>query len=105
MARLFAGAIIIPIGCDEAVFSTDRAFWIPAFAGMTDEGRRWECTSRQNCGVIKVNWYKYGRSSPPEEERFTSISAGGRHTCGLQEDGIIVCWGDNSEGQSSPPLR
>ncbi len=39
---------VIPIGCDEAVFSTDRAFWIPAFAGMTGY--------LLIHGVVKVNW-------------------------------------------------
>ena len=36
--------------------------------------------------------------SPPG--RFTQLSVGGRHNCGLREDGSIFCWGDNSEGQS-----
>ena len=31
-----AGGIFVAIGCDDTVFSTDRAFWIPAFAGMTE---------------------------------------------------------------------
>ena len=44
-----------------------------------------------------------GESSPPEGERFTSISSGNGHTCALRADGSPVCWGDNRHGGSSPP--
>ena len=43
------------------------------------------------------------RTGPPENERFTSITAGFYHTCGLREDGGITCWGYNHHGQGSPP--
>ena len=33
-----------------------------------------------------------GQASPPADERFTSLSAGGSHTCALREDGRIR-WG------------
>ena len=36
-------------------------------------------------------------------ERFTSVSAGSNHTCGIRDTGEVVCWGRNSEGQSVPP--
>ena len=36
---------------------------------------------------------------------FASIGSGGRHTCGLREDGAAVCWGADGEGQASPPGR
>ncbi len=32
-----------------------------------------------------------------------SVSVGGRHTCGVAKDGDVVCWGDNRQGQASPP--
>ena len=35
--------------------------------------------------------------------RFTQLSVGGRHNCGLREDGTVFCWGDNSYGQTDAP--
>jgi hypothetical protein len=32
-----------------------------------------------------------------------TVSAGGNYTCGLRTDGTLACWGDNSEGQATPP--
>jgi alpha-tubulin suppressor-like RCC1 family protein len=34
---------------------------------------------------------------------FTSVSAGYRHTCGVRTDGAVICWGDNTYGQSAAP--
>ena len=31
------------------------------------------------------------------------VSAGRRHTCEIQTDGTVVCWGLNDSGQASPP--
>ncbi len=42
-------------------------------------------------------------SAPPEGERFTSITVGVLHACGLRHDGGISCWGSNEHGQASPP--
>ena len=40
---------------------------------------------------------------PPKEAGFTAIAAGASHTCGLRSDGIVVCWGQNDQGQADPP--
>ena len=33
----------------------------------------------------------------------TQISCGGYHVCGVNADHTVVCWGDNTYGQSTPP--
>lgn len=43
-----------------------------------------------------------GQCSPPNVT-FTQISAGGETSCGVTTEGAIRCWGDNREGQASPP--
>ncbi len=35
--------------------------------------------------------------------RFQQISAGGGHSCGILTGGAVVCWGDDSAGQATPP--
>ncbi len=42
-------------------------------------------------------------SAPPNDERFTAITVGNLHACGLREDGAISCWGSNEHGQATPP--
>ena len=50
-----------------------------------------------------------GQLDPPQREEtvesgpFASISANGNHTCGLQTDGQVVCWGDDEFGQVTAP--
>ena len=34
---------------------------------------------------------------PPEPDTAAAIAAGGKHTCYLQPDGIVQCWGANGE--------
>ena len=41
-----------------------------------------------------------GRSLPFEITlAFTSVSAGDAHTCGITNEGVAYCWGDNTSGQ------
>ena len=44
----------------------------------------------------------YVRITAPEG-RFTSVSAGRDHICGVRTDGSVACWGDDSFGKATPP--
>ena len=39
----------------------------------------------------------------PSTQKFLDIGAGHDHACGLLADGSIKCWGDNFEGEGTPP--
>ena len=39
----------------------------------------------------------------PQTAAFASVSAGRGHTCGVQRDGAVACWGEYDEGQATPP--
>lgn len=40
---------------------------------------------------------------PPAPQRYSAISAGDLHTCGLKLDGGVDCFGSDGRGQSTPP--
>jgi hypothetical protein len=42
------------------------------------------------------------QASPPAD-KFKSLDAGVAYTCGERSDDAVVCWGDNTHGQGSPP--
>ena len=44
----------------------------------------------------------HGQTDAPEG-RFSTLSAGGGHTCALRFDRTVACWGDNSHGQADAP--
>gem|GEM_PF-862008 len=35
--------------------------------------------------------------------RFKTISAGGSHSCGVNTDNTVICWGNNEDGQADAP--
>jgi alpha-tubulin suppressor-like RCC1 family protein len=35
---------------------------------------------------------------------YRQVSAGRGHTCGVQTDGVVACWGENYFGQATPPI-
>ena len=54
------------------------------------------------------NWVRSHRAGtlPPLEStvtKWSSISAGAFHTCGIRTNGEISCWGSNRFGESDPP--
>ncbi len=46
-----------------------------------------------------------GEASGAQDERatFTAVSAGGDHTCGVNTDGRLACWGQDWYGEATPP--
>ena len=42
---------------------------------------------------------EYGQADAPAG-RFTAVSAGKSHSCGLRVDGVVECWGSSDEGQT-----
>ena len=41
--------------------------------------------------------------APRADVKFTTVDAGVDHTCGIVTNGLIECWGDNRDGQATPP--
>lgn len=48
----------------------------------------------------------WGVSPAAAAARFewTAVASGGSHTCALSAEGVVYCWGDNSQGQVGQPL-
>ncbi|WP_141736148.1 hypothetical protein [Oligoflexus tunisiensis] len=42
-------------------------------------------------------------SQPPPETSFLDLALGENHACGINSEERLVCWGDNSYGQTVPP--
>lgn len=53
----------------------------------------------------QVKCWGYNWADPPSGANFTAVSAGQKHTCGLQANGSVRCWGNNEFAQSSPPVN
>ena len=44
-----------------------------------------------------------GQASPPEGERFVSIGSSSAYSCGLKDDGSVICWGTEDMAGAYPP--
>jgi len=38
-------------------------------------------------------------------DSYLQVSAGNTHTCGVKSDNTVVCWGNNGNGQATPPAE
>ena len=52
--------------------------------------------------LVCWGWNAYGQGDAPAG-RFTAVSVGGAHACGLTTAGAIECWGANESGQLDAP--
>ena len=48
-------------------------------------------------------WGNTSLQGTPPSDTFTQITLGAGHACGLRTDGQLICWGDNTYGQSTVP--
>lgn len=87
----------------------ERFISVSSGGGYYVQGGGYREGGKHTCGLradgVAICWGSdiLDQSSPPDYERFISISNGEHHTCGLRSDGVAVCWGDDGDGQSSPP--
>jgi alpha-tubulin suppressor-like RCC1 family protein len=93
------------------------AFFVLLSACTTESGSTWidvTCGGGHACalaadGTVEC-WGKAsdGQTNVPADTKFSTISAGDTHTCGIVEDiGTVACWGSNhlvgGSGESNPP--
>ncbi len=76
--------------------NTDYWFILLAYAGDA-ESRIWFEFSNWTSARTRDT------AQPPAPSRYSAISAGDLHTCGLKLDGGVDCFGSDGRGQSSPP--
>ena len=67
--------------------------------GRNDRGQLGSPRADDDCGGVRCNVTPLRVQTV---DRFTSISAGGDHTCGIAE-GVAYCWGSNQYGQLGVP--
>lgn len=95
---------LLPVGTCESVIQLvagDRHTC--AIVGTNGElaGRLYcwgDNTRRQIQAMSSEPWIRRPIEAIPGE-RFTRVALGEMHTCALRDDGVIRCWGDNSESQ------
>ena len=87
----------------DVSFTSLAAGWVHT-CGLTAQGDAY-CWGDRYSGQVGdglVSGYERERTSPVKVSgglKFTSITAGGNHTCGLTASGGAYCWGWNTSGQ------
>jgi alpha-tubulin suppressor-like RCC1 family protein len=72
---------------------------------LASDGRAF-CWGRADAGQLGIDITPLRSAAVPVSSgatRFTSIAAGGLHTCALTRDGQAWCWGQNDAGQAGFP--
>jgi alpha-tubulin suppressor-like RCC1 family protein len=107
-------AAVLVAGCAETIFHpTPDTRFIEVTAGgahscALDQDRLawcWGSNSNGQLGIVR----RHDRQLTPVAVnggfRFSSISAGDRHTCGIDVDTRTLCWGANDSGQLGDGTR
>ena len=55
------------------------------------------------CGLKTDHTLSCPSMSYVPNDRFTYVASGRNFGCGIKEDGTVACWGDNGQGQATPP--
>ena len=42
-------------------------------------------------------------TTPQSARRWTAVTAGNQHSCGLRADGTVTCWGSDYSGETDAP--
>ena len=91
----------------DATRAIYRTMTLGSGARYGPEGRKRDrihgCALHQHQTVTCWGANEFGQASPPSGLRFSSVAAGGRHTCGITVEGRARCWGADDAGQSTPP--
>jgi alpha-tubulin suppressor-like RCC1 family protein len=67
-------------------------------------GWRHGCARQKDNNLACWGWNNFAQITVPEETRFTHISLGDNHSCGIRADNHhIICWGSNDTGQIDAP--
>jgi alpha-tubulin suppressor-like RCC1 family protein len=73
---------------------------------LTDEGVV-SCWGRADAGQLGIGTTPFSGTVVPVSVNgvtFTTVAAGGLHTCALAVDGVPWCWGQNGSGQAGFPI-
>ena len=96
----------------RAAVSRGQIFDVGTHLVCTDGAKSADCLDRIELSVlvggeqppsISVSVIAQGPGATPAPTPTPSVSAGRFHTCAVEADGSVVCWGDDEEGQASPP--
>jgi hypothetical protein len=63
---------------------------------------RWKADEGLASNVLCWGWSGSGATTPPAAD-FVHLSAGYSHTCGIDTNGDVQCWGSNTYGQLDDP--
>ena len=77
------------------------------FISQIDRGIGYSYNSSYFGGICGIKSDKtvecWNLSEEPQSGTFTYVATGNRHACGLRNNGVVACWGDNGNSRATPP--